>query len=243
MRVTERLNLIDQIARELQSRYTYAEIGEFLDGFEIDPPNGVAVNSKWVYSKAALSRVAEAKLLKIASELEMVLNGAAFSDPTPPKNWVGTNLFRLFISHISKDKDKATRLRDCLVPYGIAGFVAHIDIHPTLKWQKEIERGLRAMDAMVAIHTKGFSSSVWTQQEIGFAVGRGTKVISLMMGELPTGFLWEHQGLSRERKSAEDIAKEIDGLLAEDPRTSVRLTEAKQSLRPADADLDDDVPF
>jgi ubiquitin len=235
--------LTDRIGRELQRRYGYAELDEFLAGFGIDQPEGVTANSKWVYSKAALAKVPESTLLKVAAELEIVADGASIRDPTPPKSWGNTKLFRLFISHISKDKDKATRLRDCLAPYAIAGFVAHIDIHPTLKWQKEIERGLRTMDAMVAIHTKGFSGSNWTQQEVGFALGRGTKVISLMMGELPTGFLLEDQGLARERKSAEDIAKEIDSLLADDPRTKERLAQAKFSLLPGATSYEDDVPF
>jgi hypothetical protein len=63
-------------------------------------------------------------------------------------------------------------------PYEISGFVAHEDIHPTTEWQIEIERALNVMDAFLAIHTKGFSNSHWTQQEIGCAVARGVKIIS-----------------------------------------------------------------
>lgn len=246
VRATERLQLTDQIGRELQSRYSYGEIDEFLAAFAIDPPKEVTVNSKWVYSKAALAKVPEAKLLKIASELELVVGGAGIGDPTPPQNWANTKLFRLFISHISKDKDKATRLKECLAPYGIAGFVAHEDIHPTLKWQGEIERALRTMDAFIAVLTKGFSGSVWTQQEIGFAVCRGVKVISFKMGEDPTGFLGQEQAHPRQKRTAEEVAKEIDALLSRDPRTADRLAEAKSSTKPRSAfgrDLDDDVPF
>jgi hypothetical protein len=247
LRVSERLDLIDQVGRELQSRYTYTEIDEFLGAFGIDPPNGVTSNSKWVYSKAALAKVSEAKLLKVASELDLVFGGAVVGDPGPPRNWADSKRLRLFISHLAKHKDKATGLKDCLTPYGISGFVAHEDIHPTLQWQGEIERALRTMDAFIAVLTPGFSQSVWTQQEIGFAVCRGIKVISLNMGELPTGFLGRDQALPRERRTAEEIAKSIDAILAQDARTSERLAEAKASMKPLpapfDPDLDDDVPF
>ena len=138
---------------------------------------------------------------------------------------------------------KATRLKDCLAPYGIAGFVAHEDIHPTLEWQGEIERALRSMDPFIAVHTEGFSRSVWTQQEVGYALGRGTKVISFKMGEDPTGFISKHQALARQNRTAEAVALEIDGLLAQDNRTKDRLAAAKASLLPAPTsafDIDED---
>jgi hypothetical protein len=244
VRVSERLDLTDQIGRELQSRYSYTEIDEFLGAFGLDPPKNVTVNSKWVYSKAALAKVPETMLLKIASELELAVNGTAIGDPSPPRNWANTKLFRLFISHISADNTKATRLKECLAPYAIAGFVAHEDIHPTLEWQSEIERALRSMDAFIAVLTPGFSKSVWTQQEIGFAIGRGVKVISFKMGEDPTGFLSREQALPRQKRTAEEVAKEIDMLLSHDARTADRLAGAKESLKPRLAfDLEDDVPF
>jgi hypothetical protein len=64
--------------------------------------------------------------------------------------------------------------------------------------------------------------SFWTQQEIGFAVARGVKIISFKMGEDPTGFISKHQALPRLKRSAEDIAKEV-GLLLHDERTATRL--------------------
>ena len=239
MRVSEKLALIDKIGRELQSRFSYSEIDAFLAEYKIPPPQNVGANSKWVYSKAALSGVAEDIVVKIAAELDMSLvAGGALAEP--PRNWRGTKAVCLFISHISKDKAKATRLKDCLTPFGIAGFVAHEDIHPTLEWQVEIERALHAMDVFVAMHTAGFSQSIWTQQEIGFAVGKGVKIISLKMGEDPTGFISKQQALPRGTKTAEEIATEIDQLLAEDRRTQQRLAEAKASIQTS---AYDEIPF
>jgi len=238
MRVSEKLALIDKIGRELQSRFSYADIDIFLAEFDVQTSQ-ISINSKWAYAKHALQGHSGETLLRIARELELPQGTSAIAENTPPQNWLGTTLFRLFISHISKDKLNATRLKECLAPYGIAGFVAHEDIHPTLEWQDEIMRGLNTMDAMVAIHTAGFSQSTYTQQEVGFALGRGIKIVSFEMGEQPTGFISRHQSLPRRSRTAEDVAKEINGLLLADSRTHERLSAAK----PTKKDSDDDIPF
>jgi hypothetical protein len=180
-------------------------------------------------------------LLKIAEELEINVPSSQRAAAMVPKNWKNTSLFRIFISHISKDKDKAMRLKECLAPYGISGFVAHEDIHPTLEWQNEIERALFAMDAFIAIHTPGFSASYWTQQEIGFAVARSVKIISFKMGEDPTGFISKHQAMPRRQRTAEEIAKEIDSLLSTDEMTATKLLAAKKANNLI-ADTDE-IPF
>ncbi len=242
MRVSEKFALIDKVGRELQSRFTYNDIDAFLAEFGIKPPGATGdYNSKWVYSKAALQGVSNDILFKIADELDIAVPRGQVLASGTPKNWQNTNKFRLFISHISKDKGKATRLKDCLSSYGISGFVAHEDIHPTLEWQKEIERALHAMDAFVAIHTPGFSKSFWTQQEVGFAVGRGVKIISLKMGEDPTGFISTQQALARRDKKAEEVAKEIDAILSADSETSDKLSKAKETDRLLVSN--DDIPF
>jgi hypothetical protein len=87
------------------------------------------------------------------------------------------------------------------------------------------------MDAFLAIHTVGFAQSIWTQQEVGYAVGRGVKIISLQMGEDPTGFISKHQALRRGDRKAEEVAAEIDGILAKDPGTRDKLRAAKDALR------------
>ncbi len=240
MKVSERLGVIDKIGRELQSRYSYGEIDAYLAAFGVQPPGNVGVNSKWVYAKAALAPVDLSVIARIADDLEIGSLIEFSAKAIPPANWRETTDFRLFISHISADKDKAVRLKTCLAPYAINGFVAHEDINPTLAWQDEIERALFSMDAMVAVHTPGFSKSVWTQQEIGIALGRGIKVISFKMGEDPTGFISKRQALSRQRRTAEEIAKEIDGLLRGDPLTRGRL-DAAQQISPTKED--DEIPW
>ncbi len=131
--------------------------------------------------KRTLRGLDAAVLIRIAEDLEVSIPGTRATVLRPPRIWPDDMKFRQFISHIAEQKDKAMRLRACLETYGISGFVAHEDIHPTAEWQTEIERALNVMDAFLAIHTKGFSNSYWTQQEIGYAVARGVKIISLKM--------------------------------------------------------------
>jgi TIR domain len=81
--------------------------------------------------------------------------------------------FRLFICHLAERKDFATSLQDGLANFHISAFVAHRDIEPTREWQDEIELALNTADAFVALLAEGFHASKWTDQEIGFAMGRG----------------------------------------------------------------------
>ena len=160
MRASHKLLLIDSVARELQRRYTFSEIDVYLSEFKIPRPLSFGQYSKANYAKATMRGVPDDKLIEMANDpkLERLL----MSFFCTPRNWPDNSKFRLFISHIAKDKDKATRLRDCLAPYHISGFVAHQDIQPTAEWQIEIERALINMDAFLAIHTAGFSQSFWT---------------------------------------------------------------------------------
>lgn len=232
-RVTEKLELIDNIARSLQSRYRFEEIEAFLAEFGLKAVRSPDTNSKWVYAKSALQGTAGEVLLEIAHELDIDAPGVTSSAAVyPPRNWHGTTDFRLFISHISPHKDRATRLKECLSAHAINGFVAHEDIHPTLEWQVEIERALQTMDAFLTIHTSGFSESFWTQQEIGYALGRGVKTISLKMGEDPTGFISKKQALARRGRRAEQIAEEVNGILLDDMLTRERLVNAKHARNP-----------
>ena len=241
MKQSERFELIDRIARELQSRFKAYELDSYFRSFGIDVPSDVSpMNSKWVYAKTVLAGVPVSSVLRIAEDLNLDPSTVAANASLPPRNWASSSAFRLFVSHISVHKDKAVRLRTSLEPYSISAFVAHEDIHPTQQWEEEIVRALHTMDAFVAMHTKGFSTSVWTQQEIGFAVCRGVKIISIRMGEDPTGFLARRQALLRNQRTAEQIAAEIDRLLSEDSLTRGKLADAKSG---SNHSLSEEIPF
>jgi TIR domain len=206
-----RIELLDKIGRELQSRFGYQDIDAYLRvyGAKSDPPYSGS-NSKWLYSKYLLRDASLSTLGQISSELGIEgFKQDAKNQSLPPRNWSDQVANRCFISHLSKDKIKATRLRDSFTAHGINAFVAHEDIHPTAEWAVEIIRALRCMDFFVSVHTKGFSQSVWCQQEVGFALARGIPMISLRMGEDPVGFQSAQQALSRGEKTAEKVAEEM----------------------------------
>ena len=77
------------------------------------------------------------------------------------------------------------RVQEALWAYSISAFVAHNDIEPTQEWQTEIETALATCHALVAMLRAGFHGSNWTDQEVGFAMGRGVPVFSVRFGEIP----------------------------------------------------------
>lgn len=236
--VAQKLSLVDKIGRELQSRYSYQEIDAFLSEFGVARPTTVTSNSKWVYVKTALGVVPSEVVLQVAEELGVALDGVVARKP--PSAWAHTNGLKLFVSHISDDREKAGRLKWFLADEGVDAFVAHDDIRPTLEWQGEIERALATMDSFLALHTDGFNASCWTQQEIGYAVCRGVKIITVKMGkEDPAGFISKHQALLRQKRDAEAVTKEITQVLLDDPRTHGALVEARKA-RGLDQDF---IPF
>lgn len=109
--------------------------------------------------------------------------------------WENLNTFKIFLSHKSEAKILAKKLKDYLANYGINCFVAHEDIEPNEIWQNEIERALFSADMLIALLTKGFHNSNWTDQEIGIAIGRKIPIISLRLGIDPYGFIGKFQGL------------------------------------------------
>jgi len=73
----------------------------------------------------------------------------------------------------------------------VSCFVAHLSIRPTREWQDEIERALFSMDALIALLTKDFQKSNWTDQEISIALGRKVPVIPLKIDKKPLWFYWK----------------------------------------------------
>lgn len=225
MKVLDRLELIDRIGRELQSRMSYADIAVFLKAHGVDtkkPTSGV--NSKWVYSKELLVDEPDVRIVRIASELDVPHNHVV-ADPTrilEATFWEPFHL-RLFLSHLSTFKRTTGQLQAALRRYGISAFVAHVDIEPTREWMDEIEAGLHSMDALLAILMPGFRESNWTDQEVGVAVGRGVLVIPVMKGLNPYGFMSRFQGLSAEGKTVAAVAAEVFQILVRSPKTRIRM--------------------
>ena len=123
-----------------------------------------------------------------------VLSGPTY-DPDSLPIWK-PGMVRLFISHRDTYKIQANELARALEPYGISSFVAHDTIEPMTQWRVEIRKGLETMEIMLAFVTDDFHESVWTNQEIGFALARNIPVISLKLEQSdPKGFIDEQQAL------------------------------------------------
>ncbi|HYD87027.1 MAG TPA: toll/interleukin-1 receptor domain-containing protein [Vitreimonas sp.] len=227
------------------NRYNFTDIDNLLEGLGLPEPEwGNGWQSVEAYAKVALRHSSDETLLEMAADLQIDTSAVAAAVSDPPATWRDGQNFRLFISHRSQQKHEANRLREELLPFGISAFVAHDDIEPTADWQREIDRALRTSDALLALLAEGFSGSPWTQQEIGYALARRLRVISLKFDgrEDPKGFIAKEQSLSRAKMDARQVAAEIERVLSTDASTRDRFAYYKQ-LRAKLSEQDDEIPF
>lgn len=225
MKTLERLELLDRIGRALQDRMTFADIDIYLKAKGVDTSKDWSgTNSKWVYSKEMLADESEALIVEIADDLEIPHTYATVpGEPALVASFWEPGQFRLFLSHLSDHKKSVAALQSALEPYGISAFVAHVDIEPTKEWLDEIEAALASMDAMAAILHDGFKESNWTDQEVGYAMGRGVLVLPLIRDINPYGFLGKYQGLHVNGKNVKQIAQELFWILAMAPKTRTKM--------------------
>lgn len=127
--------------------------------------------------------------------------------------------FRLFLSHVSKHKAEVSKLKAQLALHGVAAFVAHEDIEPSLAWREETELGLKSMHALAALITPDFHASPWTDQEVGWALGRGVLVVPVLLGANPYGFAGRTQGISGSLERPKALAISIVNTLVSNPQT------------------------
>ena len=76
MRATDRMELVSRIGRELQSRYTFDQINDFLGAYKVRGPEKLAYNSKWRDVREALQQVDNGVVLKIAEDLDLDVHEA-----------------------------------------------------------------------------------------------------------------------------------------------------------------------
>lgn len=133
------------------------------------------------------------------------------------------NCLRIFLSHLSTNRQKAADLKSSLEGWGISIFIAHQDIEPTREWQAEIESALATMDALVALIEPGFRDSAWADQEVGYALGRSVDVVPLLVGMDPHGFIAKIQGIHVKGKMPSKVAGELALALVKRPRLRDKL--------------------
>lgn len=104
---------------------------------------------------------------------------------------------KVFISYSSKDKEIAGDLKRLFEEYEIITcFIAHDDIMPGSEWEREILTNLESSDFFMPLQTENLKASYWCQQEAGFALSKGIKVVPLkpdMGGIDPVGFYAKSQ--------------------------------------------------
>lgn len=80
----------------------------------------------------------------------------------------------------------------------------------------EIMNGLQTMEIMLAVVTDDFHASTWTNQEVGFALGRGVPIVSLKVEKNdPPGFISHEQALRGILASPETSASKIHKFIVE----------------------------
>ncbi|WP_072370601.1 toll/interleukin-1 receptor domain-containing protein [Hyphomicrobium sp. NDB2Meth4] len=121
---------------------------------------------------AACSSIQNEYIANVHLEMDdgTALGESATLGLTLPAFWKAGHL-RLFLSHRDSHKHVAHALAQELEEYGISSFVAHDTIEPDAEWLVEINRALNTMEIMLALISDDFHESVWTNQEVGFALG------------------------------------------------------------------------
>jgi hypothetical protein len=107
----------------------------------------------------------------------------------------------------------------------VSCFVAHNDIKPTKQWQDEILAALGSCNALLALLHEGFHASLWTDQEIGFVMGRNLPAFAVMVGEEPYGFINRFQAFNGNRKAPEALAHEIVEAFLDHPPMAAAISE------------------
>lgn len=184
-------------------------------------------SDKFRYLVEMLEGCEDSKLTDLA--LHVGIKTSQQSRGIDPPFW-RAGMLRLFISHLTEYRTLAAGLQQEFWRYGISAFVAHNDIEPTREWQAEIETALSTCHALVALLHPGFHASNWTDQEIGFAMGRGVPVFAVRFGQDPYGFIGRLQAFQGAGKAAGDIAGELFACYAANRETEGVLAEALVAL-------------
>jgi hypothetical protein len=224
---SQRIKILREVSNQLGDQ-EWPEIDLVLTQFRLPTEN------RWNGSKAAY-------VLEMANgATDEVLNGLAEHFELPaavtgapaishPSFWKeGT--FKVFISHLAVHRKFAGELQEQLATLGISAFVAHNDIEPTAEWQTEIEKALATCNSLVALLHSDFHKSHWTDQEIGFAMGRGVPIFAVRLGQDPYGFIGRFQAFNGIGKAAYGLARDLFNAYRRHKQTQAMMPEVLVSL-------------
>lgn len=212
MKPLQRILTIKKIYNELVNRgFSWNDFYQYLKFYnsEIRYYENDLWNSLEEYYSSNVSDLTDDLIVAMANEVggEIITNDTFDQTAVNADCW-RNGYFRIFISHLTENKESATYLKNHLAKYGIDCFVAHEDIEPSKLWQTEIEKALASMDLLCAILTPKFYQSEWCDQEVGIALGRAIPTLSIKKGADPHGFIGKYQAI-KAKKTADAVAKDV----------------------------------
>lgn len=216
-----RLRYIEQTTAQLQSR-SYSEMRLIFREFGLNPSNpddtwGGGFEDEADYARLHLSALTDEDLI----ELQDYVTGPAVKESV---TWE-PGYVNAFLSHLATEKDYVTSFKDQLERRGFSAFVAHEDITPSAAWRESIEAHLSTCDLAIAFVQPGFFNSQWTEQEIGWVLGVGRPIISLLFDpntEL-RGFMAFRQAIKVGQRSVSELADMVTDSAAKSPTLGPKL--------------------
>jgi len=205
---SQRVQIMLDVANHLGAE-EWSSIDLILSQFGL-PTDDFWQRSQSDYVKAMIQTASDNQLIELSEHFKLELKFDIVTDKSisASEYWADGHL-RVFISHLTSQKQQAAELKNALRTYSMSGFVAHNDINPTSEWQNEIETALNTCDLLVALIHPDFVMSNWCDQEIGYALGRGVPVFAVRCGTDPHGFVSRFQAFNGVGKQPHELAKEL----------------------------------
>lgn len=100
-----------------------------------------------------------------------------------------------FISYNSNIDRLAGDIKEYLDQYGFNCFLAHDDIPPQSRWLEKVEENLEESDLFLPLLTPEFGTSIYCQQETGYAYCRDIEILPVVISHQPMGFISGIQGI------------------------------------------------
>jgi hypothetical protein len=219
---SQRVNLRKEIAGRLSSE-DYPLIDATLKEFDL-PTSLEWSGQKYDYLLQMIQSAPDRILVDLGAHVGFIFEATTPSSLVEPAFWQ-KGMLRVFLSHLAAHKVSAAKLQEAFLEFGISCFVAHNDIEPTATWQTEIETALATCDALVALLHPDFHASNWTDQKIGFAMGRGLPIFSVRIGQDPYGFIGRFQAFNATGKDHATLAREIFDAFRKNKQTQQRMGE------------------
>lgn len=238
----EFVDLIENVATELQGRYSTPDINMYLRRFGVREATAKAMSSKRIYVRELLSSLNDDLVLRIAADLG--LGGSPPTHASEPDSQAGAVAPApyAFISYQHEDRELAGGLKRLLGRIDVPSFLAHEDIEVSDEWRTRLLEELTRVTMFIAVLTKRYFTSTWCVQESGIATFRRNLVIVPLSydGTVPEGFLGHFQA-KKVNASTLDLRDMTPSFLQHDPARGldivIRIVGQSTNYRDAEANF------